>query len=135
MKFKFLEHTADTKIRAYGNSLEEAFENAGLALFEVICNTKQVKQKEKISFKITSEDLKSLLYDFLEELLYIHETQKLLLSKFKVNINKTSLSCEAWGEKINEAHELRTSVKAITYSEMNIEKKEDGWIIDFVVDL
>ena len=35
-KFEFFEVTADVGIRSYGKTLEEAFENAALAMFEVI---------------------------------------------------------------------------------------------------
>ena len=35
-RFEFLEHTADVYIRAYGKTMEEAYENAALAMFEVM---------------------------------------------------------------------------------------------------
>ena len=46
-KFEFLEHTADVYIAAYGESVEEALGNAGLAMFEVMTDTKRVTASEK----------------------------------------------------------------------------------------
>ncbi len=47
MKFEFFEHTADIGIRAWGDSLEEAFENSALAVFEVITDTSKVQEKKQ----------------------------------------------------------------------------------------
>ena len=74
MKYEFLEHTADTKFKSYGNDLNEVFENAALAFTEVITDPESVKKEVKKEFTVQAEDLKSLLYDFLEELLVMHES-------------------------------------------------------------
>jgi SHS2 domain-containing protein len=51
-KFKFFEHTADVEFEAYGKTLEEAFENAALAMFSVMTDTIKVKPKTKKEFEI-----------------------------------------------------------------------------------
>ena len=45
MRFEYLDHTADVKFRAYGDSLEKAFGNAALAMFNVMVDTSGVKGK------------------------------------------------------------------------------------------
>lgn len=120
MKFEFFRHTADVMFKAYGKDLSECFSNAGLAFFEVITDTSKVKPLVKKSFSIKSEDAKSLLYDFLEELLYLHETEHMVFSEFKVSIEGNSLSAVVYGEQINKSHELRSMIKAVTYSNMVI---------------
>ncbi|HLE06534.1 MAG TPA: archease [Candidatus Nanoarchaeia archaeon] len=131
MKFEFFKHTADVMFKAYGKDLGECFSNAGIAFFEVITDTNSVKPLISKSFSINSEDAKSLLYDFLEELLYLHETEHMVFSKFKVSIKDNSLSAVVYGEKINKSHELRSMVKAVTYSNMVIDKK----FVQVVLDL
>ncbi|MFA5406585.1 MAG: archease [Candidatus Nanoarchaeia archaeon] len=130
MKFRFLEHTADTKFRAYGKNLNEVFENAALAFTETITDAKKVKPSIKKEFKIKAEDLKSLMYDFLEELLLFSESKRLLFAKFKIIIKNNSLKATAWGEKINDSHELRNLVKAITYNDMTITDKMAQVVLD-----
>ncbi len=63
-KFEFFDVTADIGYWAYGKTLEEAFENSALAMFNVITNVKKVDKKEIREFTIESEDKVSLLYDF-----------------------------------------------------------------------
>ena len=114
-KFEFFDVTADIGFYAYGNNLNEAFENAGLALFNIISK----------SFEITSEDKVSLLYDFLEELLFLHEIEFMLFSEFKVMIDKIDdgyhLNATIEGEDINwDKHYRGDEVKAITFHKMNI---------------
>ena len=114
-KFEFFDVTADIGFYAYGNNLNEAFENAGLALFNITSK----------SFEITSEDKVSLLYDFLEELLFLHEIEFMLFSEFKVMIDKIDdgyhLSATIEGEDINwDKHYRGDEVKAITFHKMNI---------------
>ena len=70
--YEYFDVTADIGFKAYGESLNEAFENAGLAIFNIISDTSNVEPKKEISFKVRSEDEISLLYDFLEELLFYH---------------------------------------------------------------
>jgi len=135
MKFKFLSHTADLKFRAYGKNLNEAFENAGLAFFESITNTKKVEPSNKKEIKISAQDKESLLYDFLEELLILQEADKYLFSKFKVTIKDNTLTASLWGEKINNKHEMRSVVKAITYNEMKIIKEKGKVTLQVVLDI
>ena len=66
MKFKFLEHTADVKFRAFGKDIEEMFENSALALKETIAPKIKVKNKIKKRFKIEGKDNEAFLYNFLE---------------------------------------------------------------------
>ncbi len=39
--FEFLEHMADAYVAAYGKNLAEAFENAALAMFNVMTETEK----------------------------------------------------------------------------------------------
>ena len=66
-RFKFLEHTADAYIAAYGNTMEEAFENAALATIEVMTDTGKVKPEVEERVEIEAEDR----HDFTERLVEI----------------------------------------------------------------
>ena len=74
-KYKFFEHTADAKFQAYGKSVEEAFSNAALAMFSVITDTNKIKKKVKKGIEARGHDRKSLLYNYLEELLFLIDTE------------------------------------------------------------
>lgn len=139
-KWEHYEHTADVGIRGYGESLEEAFKNVAIALFEIMVNTEKVRRVEKREIEVFGEDLKELLYSFLEELLALQDIEGLVFSDFEIQIERTNggymLKAKAYGEPLSRKHELRSEVKAITYHEMEIKKLEDGtWMVQLVPDI
>lgn len=124
--YEYFDVTADIGFKAYGESLNEAFENAGLAMFNVITDTCDVEPTDEISFEITSEDEVSLLYDYLEEILFYHEIDFMLFSEFHVEIDDSlHLKATIKGDKIDwDKHERKTEIKAITFHKMKVIKKD-----------
>ncbi|MEW6062949.1 MAG: archease [Nanoarchaeota archaeon] len=139
MKFRFFEHTADIGIEAYGKNINELFENSALATLEVMVDTKQVKPAIKKEVKLENKDLGNLLFDFLDEIVYYKDSERLLFSKFDVNINKNKvyrLNAKLYGEKIDaKKHELRDDVKAVTLYEFKLEKSKEGYKARFILDI
>ena len=128
-KFEYFDVTADIGFYAFGKSLNEAFENAGLAMFNIISNTDDISAVKSVEFEITSEDKVSLLYDYLEELLFFHEVEFMLFSEFDVQIQRIDdgyhLKAIIKGEDINwEKHERNCEIKAITYHQMEVIENE-----------
>jgi len=140
-RFKFLEHTADAYIAAYGNTLEEAFENAALATFEVMTDIKKVKPRIEDNVEVEAHDEYALLYSWLEELLIKFETTNNLYSSFKVSpIERTPsglrLRAKIWGEPLNpEKHLQKVGVKAVTYHQMEIVKRPKIVTVKFILDI
>jgi SHS2 domain-containing protein len=140
-KFEFLEHTADVYIAAHGATLKEAFENAALAMFEVMTDTEKVSADVEGSVEVEAEDEYALLYSWLEALLVKFETKNVLYSKFKIlSIAETSegygIKATVWGEKFNvEKHTQRVAVKAVTYHRMEIIKDIDKVTLEFILDI
>jgi SHS2 domain-containing protein len=140
-KFEFLEHTADAYIAAHGTTLEEAYENAALAMFEVITDTDKVSPAIENFVEVEAEDEYALLYSWLEALLVKFETTNMLYSKFKIsNLQETSegfrIKATAWGEKFNaEKHTQKVAVKAVTYHRMEIIKEIDKVTLEFILDI
>ena len=138
-KFEYFDVTADIGFYAFGKNLNEAFENAGLAIFNIISNTDNINPQKSIEFEITSEDEVSLLYDYLEELLFYHEVEFMLFSEFIIEIEKIDdgyhLEAIIKGEDINwDKHERNCEIKAITFHKMAI-RKDNGVCLRAIVDL
>jgi len=134
-KYKFLKHTADIKFQAFGKTIEEVFENSALAMFNSMHEGK-VKEKTKKEFGVGGKDFEALMYNFLEELLFLFETENLVLSKIKVKINEKAKTLKAtiWGDEVKN-YEMHIDVKAITYNEMYVKKKKNGWEAQVVLDV
>ena len=141
MRFEFLEHTSDAYIAAYGRTLEEAFENAALATFEVMTDVKRVEPKVKDTVEVEAGDEQALLYDWLEKLLIKFDLTDNLYSRFEIPaIEKTQgilkLKAKIWGEPLDLAKHLRkVGVKAVTYHQMEILKKPKAVTVRFILDI
>lgn len=139
-KYEFLYHIADAKFRAFGLTLEEAFENAALAMFNVMIDTSSLKASEERRVELTSTDIKMLLVDWLSELLYLFEVDEIIFSEFRIEKIKTgedfSLKGIASGVPIDLSHhKFDTQVKAVTLHELEVEQDETGrFRVQVVVD-
>jgi SHS2 domain-containing protein len=78
-----LPHTSDIYIEAYGRSLEEAFEQAGLALFRTIIPVAEGVERW-VEVVAEAQDLQGLLYEWLEKLLHVFELDNLVGTVVKV---------------------------------------------------
>ncbi len=135
MKFKFLEHTADLKFQAFGKNIEEVFENSALALKESICRRINIKAGEEKIIKIKGEDYESLLYKFLEEILYLLDAENFIISEIeKIEIKDFRLKALIKGDKASD-YKFTNPVKAVTYNEMFVRKEKGKWTAQIVLDV
>jgi SHS2 domain-containing protein len=140
-KYEYLYHIADAKFKAYGPTLEKAFENAALALFNVMIDTSTLMASKEREIELTSSDIKMLLVDWLSELLYLFEVDEIIFCEFRIDkIEKTgdvfSLKGIASGVPIDlSRHKFDTQVKAVTFHELEVEQDEtNGFHVQVVVD-
>ncbi|MBI5148706.1 archease [Candidatus Pacearchaeota archaeon] len=137
MKYKYLKHTADIKFQAFGKTLAECFENSSLAMFNAMYQG-NVKRKIKKKIKVKGRDLESLLYNFLEELLFLLDSENFFLSRIKVYINEKnlSLSAELEGDEAKN-YAISLDVKAVTYNEMFVkhQRAKNKYICQVVLDV
>lgn len=136
--FKFLEHTADVKFQARGKTLEELFIAAAQALKETISGKIKVKAKKKKKIKIKGKDYENLLYNFLEEILFLLDAEFFLISKIEnLKIYKKkeyNLIADVLGDQASN-YNFTNEVKAITYNEMFVRQEGKEWICQVVIDV
>ena len=135
--FEWFEHTADLGIRVRAASLEVLFAEAAEALVATIVLAPElIEPKEAFSVRLKDDDLAYLLMDWLRELLYRFETSRQVFGTFTTQIRGSILEATAWGERLDpDRHGLNHEVKAITYHGLRLEKKEDTWLAEFIVDI
>ncbi|HOW37098.1 MAG TPA: archease [Candidatus Pacearchaeota archaeon] len=136
----FLKHTADVKFQAFGKTPEKCFENAACALKEILTSQriKTIKTK-KISCK--GKDFESLLYNFLEEFLFLLNSKNFIFSKIKkidIEIQKKQykITAEIQGDS-SKNYQIKTDIKAITYNDMFVkfDDKTKKYACQVVVDV
>ncbi len=134
--YKIFEHTADIGIEAYGKNLEEAFENAAKGMFSIITNGGKIEEKIEKDIEINrEEDDEMLLVDWLSELIYLYDVEKLVFGNFKVKIDG-KLNAIAYGEKYDRSkHGYGIEIKAVTYHMLEIKRNKKGFVIRVLFDI
>ena len=141
MPYRFVEDVslADVAFEATGKTLEELFESAAIAVTHtMVRDVKSVSQKIKKDFVVKSDKIDMLLFNFLQEIIFYKDAERLLFSKFdiKVNMKPLEASCTAHGEELDmKRHELVVDVKAVTLHKFGVEQTEDGWRAEVVLDI
>ncbi len=137
MSYETFEHTADVGLRMRAASLDALFAEAAQGLFSlIVSDLRSIRLTETASFSVAGQAHDLLLFDWLNELLYTYETRHLLLAEFHVTINGAGLTATARGEIADPArHVLDHEVKAITYHELKVERVDDGWLAEVIVDI
>ena len=131
-KYKYIEHTADIQFQAFGKSIEEVFENSALAMFNAISEDK-VKSITKKKISVKGNDNEALLYNFLEELLFLFDSEHFMLSKVNnLKIKDKELTAEVSGDEVKN-YDIKIDVKAITYNNMFVKQDDKGNFVSQVV--
>ena len=128
IKYKFLEHKADAKFQAYGKTLKEQFQNALEAMTFIITDNK-IKPKITKKIEIQGTDKKNLLLNFLEEILFLIDTEQFIPAKADVKIKGLNLTATLKGDNIRN-YETKSDIKAITYNQMEITKNHVQVVCD-----
>ncbi|MFC1917651.1 archease [Chloroflexota bacterium] len=123
-KYRFIGHTADVGLIAHGARLSEAFANAACGMFAIITNLRHVRAKESRAVEVAAEDSESLLFEWLNHLLYFFDAEMLLLKRFEITAMESGrLKATCYGEKYDPSrHKLKTGVKAATYHMLTVDK-------------
>ena len=143
MPYKFLEEigTADIAFEAIGRDLPELFRDAADATMNVmIDNLDAIEPRETRNIELSNEKIDMLLFDFLQELIYFKDAERLLLRTREVRIDerdqKWFLKAEAAGELLDAArHHQRADVKAVTLHDFSVEKEDGGWKARVLLDI
>jgi len=126
-RFKLIDHTADTGLVARGDSLAEAFASVAYGMFSIITEINRVRQTESRQMEVSDSDLESLLFEWLNRLLYYFDVEMLLFKKFDVEITgENRLAATCYGEKYDPArHRLKTGVKSATYHMLKVDRAKN----------
>ena len=82
-------------------------------------------------------DIETLLVSWLQELLYLLDTESLVFGRFQVKLDNLSLEAVAWGDVFDpNLHTMKTEIKAVTYHQLEVTKKNDqGWETQVIFDI
>lgn len=132
-RFEFLEHMADIKFVARGATPAAVFEAASKAVSQYAASGAKVKEKLVTHVSVSGSDYESLLYAFLDELLYLLDAEGFLVADAEVNISNLTASATVWGDAAKNYETQH--IKAATYAEMYLKETMKGWEAQVVLDV
>ncbi|WP_254768726.1 archease [Salinilacihabitans rarus] len=139
MAFELREHTADVAVAATGDTLGEVVAAVADGLAAASCDEIPADAGERFALSVAAERREALLFDYLDELIYLRDVRAELPVDNRVEVverdgdERWRLEASARGVPL-AAVDAR-EVKAVTYSEMRLEEREAGWEAYVVFDV
>ena len=135
--YELFEHTADLGLRVQADSIEELFVDAARGfLAMLVADSGSVRPVTTKAISLSADEPAYLLFDWLSELLYTFETDKLLLAEFELRIEGNELTATCRGERMDTSrHRMEHEVKAVTYHGLRLEQAAKGWFAEIIVDI
>ena len=138
MSYKVLDHATDAFIEGTASSLTEAFKVAGDSVVDTILDNSKIEEKKERNIVVKGKDLNYLLYNWLEDLIYLIITEGFAIKKLDIILEKNeeyTISAQIFGEDIDiKKHGFKVEIKSPTFHEMEI-KQEKLVTMRFLLDL
>lgn len=157
MGFELREHTADIAVAATGPTLEAVFESVADGLAGASCEHVPETGGDRFSLSVTAENREALLFDYVDELIYLRDVRLELPVDNQVDsltggpavevgadgesvtdtesTDESAYSLEATARGVPLSDVVAREIKAVTYSEMRLEETDDGWEAYVVFDV
>jgi SHS2 domain-containing protein len=135
--YEVFEHTADVGIHAYGSTLAELFVHAAQGMESLMVAPEQVRSLTSREIAVEGHDSVSLLIAWLNELIFLFDTEYLLLRDFVIDeISETHLTARASGEAYDaQRHDLSSAIKAVTWHEAAVTRSNEGYKARIIFDI
>jgi SHS2 domain-containing protein len=137
MGYELVDHTADLGIRVWADDIKGLFEETARVFFDIITDLSKVEARLQREIAAEGAGLEELMVAWLNELLYLHEVEGLLLCDFSIaEIDKGTVTGVATGEVFDKArHSIKTEVKAVTYHQLEIKEQGGRWQAQVIFDI
>jgi len=136
-RYEQFSHTADIGVRVFGRTLKELFENAAFAMFDILADLEGLKGEIIQEIELTAPNHEELLISWLDELLYNFYTKGVIFYNFQVEeLSADFIRAKAFGRAVSDnRNRLKTEIKAATYYNLKIIKKDDYYEVNIIFDV
>ena len=135
--YELIDHTADIGVKVYGKDQIELFRNAAFAMFDIMADLEGLKTSLSVDIKKEAPNTDELLVEWLDELLYNFYTKGLIFNEFDIiELDDKHIIGKATGRHVGENRSrLKTEIKAVTYHDLKVEKKDNLWQTQLIFDV
>ena len=136
-RWETFEHEADVGLIVRGGDGPELFANAGLALFDLVCDLERVEERASYPLSGEAGGVETLLVEWLNELVYLFAGEGVVCRRFAFpDWSETGFRAEVFGEPADpERHDPRDLVKAATYHGLSVAHRPDGYEARVILDV
>jgi SHS2 domain-containing protein len=139
MALELFDHTADIGVRVTAAGLDQLFAEAGRAIASlVIENSELIEPRQALTIELEAEDLEGLFVDWLSELIYRFEAERLVVQEFSISIadGHRRLRADCRGEPVDwSRHQPGYELKAVTYHQLRVAQTAAGWEANVIFDI
>ena len=137
MRYRQIDHTADFGVLIFGENLFDLFENAGYTLFDILLETETSKKAKQKVVRINGSDMPDLMVNWLRELLYFWTRYELFVTSINImELSENHLTAQIdFGRYDEDFHEIKQEIKAVTYHQIKIARKETCWESRIIFDI
>ena len=135
--FRYFDHTGDLGVEVWGNDLPSLFSHALHALTYTMTDPRTLRPKISHKISLKAQDLEELFIQWLNEALFLFDTQGLILKECRVDsLSDHQIEATVRGETYDPTrHPIKTAVKGATYHQLRIYQQGGLWKAEVILDL
>ena len=137
MPYSLIDHTADIGIRVRSATAEALFAEAAAAMFDLICDRRQITPDNHRCIKVAGSDWPDLMVNWLRELLYLFSGEMQLVKSVQISqLEAYHIHARADIAAMDAGHcAIRHEIKAVTYHGITAGPVADGWEAVVIFDV
>jgi protein archease len=136
-RYELVDHTADIGLAVTGESADELFAEAAVALADLLFDPQEVAELEERRVELEAPSRDELLVRWLNELIYLRDADSFLWRSVEIGFDgERRLSARLRGEVFHQGkHRVRSGVKAATYHLLEVIEVQEGWSARIILDV
>jgi SHS2 domain-containing protein len=135
--FRFIDHTADVGVQAFGTDPAELFVNAARAMLSLIIDSAAVRGRDHRRIVAEGRDWPDLMVNWLREVLYLWNGEELLADRIRIeHISEGCLDADLTVQPFDpQRHAVAAEIKAVTYHRISVRQALTGWEATIIFDV
>jgi len=135
--YEIIDHTADLGMVVKGADAKDLFTNAAYAMIDLMVEGDRGGREAKRRIAIEGEDYPDLMVRWLGEILYLFDAERQLVWGIEITaIGPNRLESFLALTSLEEGrHEIKREIKAVTYHQISVERKDGEWEARIIFDI
>ncbi len=131
MIYDILDHTADLKVRIYGNSYLTIFENSIIAMSDLIVDREFLKPDFYKPIDIEKNSPDDILVNLLNDILFYMEYEDVIYFTSELEFAGNRLHGTIYGSHLPSNVEYKNVIKAVTYYNLRMDPEHGSATVVF----